>query len=239
MRLHFHAMHKRHVDWALTSVLIAAASAQTSTPPATPRSPVVTSDQFCVAVQQRMAGTTRPVRNVVHTDYAAFKKSKPQVNPLETEQFAQYEDETRTRPMRISCKTKTADHINAVYGPGSAAGDLVSCKEINRSTIMGQWTRMALGERQRAKWPPWRVMLDGDDIQVMGSGYLKPYRFVYLGDDGLPHVLAKGLLAEWDDWRWKLAPERFRGTHYCHLLAPEFARRLMLGEIDPATVPER
>ena len=217
----------------------ARSAAPAAAPAAAHTTAPTTTANFCAIVQQRLAGTALPVRNVVHTDYQAFVKSKPRVNPLEAHQFAQFEDASRSLPMRISCKTKTADHINAVYGSGHASDDSVSCRDINRATIMGVWSALAANERQRAAFPPWRVMLDGDDIHVMGSAYLKPYRFVYLGEDGLPHVLAKGLLARWDDWLWKLAPERFRGAHYCHLLAPEFARRLMQGQIDPAGVPER
>ncbi|MEN9527809.1 MAG: hypothetical protein RLY56_1760, partial [Pseudomonadota bacterium] len=34
--------------------------------------------------------------------------------------------------------------------------------------------------------------------------------------------------AEWEDWRWKMMPESWRGNHYCHLVSPEEIRRQML-----------
>lgn len=40
-----------------------------------------TGADFCVHVQQRLADTSRVPINVVHPDYAAFKHSKPAVEP--------------------------------------------------------------------------------------------------------------------------------------------------------------
>jgi hypothetical protein len=46
----------------------------------------------------------------------------------------------------------------------------------------------------------------------------------------LPHLQARAQYAGWTDWRWKWMLDRFGGTHYCRLIAPEYARRLIRGD---------
>jgi len=197
-----------------------------------------TTPDFCSEVQRQLAGATQvAVTTRLHTDFQAFVKSKAKIQPLEVEQFVQYEDAAATQPMRISCKTKSPDHINAVYGAGSATGD-GSCRDVNRNIIMSVWATLSAQQRAGARLPPWRILLDGDDVTVRGSRYVAPYPFVYLGDDQQTHVLSIALRVNWDDWLWKWAPDRVRGAHYCHLLAPEYALRLIRGEVR-ATAPQR
>jgi hypothetical protein len=73
-------------------------------------------------------------------------------------------------------------------------------------------------------------MLHEDENRVTGSSWTAPYQHVW-GEGDRVHVRAKALLVLWDDWRWKLAPDRFRGMHYCHLITSEYARALMLGQL--------
>jgi hypothetical protein len=218
----------------LAGLLLAAAGAATAQLPA--GDDVVfrsTGPEFCAEVQRRVAGTQQPLRNVVHDTFESFVQSKPSVQPLEPQQFVEYADADRTQPRRISCKLKTADHINAVYGSGAAATDESenACREINRATVLAVFRGLDAGARARVAVPPHRFMLDGDENRIMGSGWVEPYPFVYAGAEGTVHLHAKSLLVFWGDWRWKLAPDRFRGTHYCHLIAPEYARALMTGEL--------
>ena len=203
--------------------------------PALQSAPLTTRDDFCVGVQQRLAGTARVARNTVHRDYPAFKASKPAVDPLETHQFVLRDSGAGDAPLRISCKTKTADHLNEVYGAGTALpSPSVSCRQINRETILGIWRELSPAERSAARRPPTQIMLDPDAVTITGSSWIEPYAFVYTGADGKLHVLAKALRVAWNEWPWKIAPARLRGTYYCHLLAPEYARRLISGESDPA-----
>ncbi|MCS6947512.1 MAG: hypothetical protein NZM12_07850, partial [Steroidobacteraceae bacterium] len=95
---------------------------------------------------------------------------------------------------------------------------------------------LTAAELRRARFNPDTVMLDGDDVRVIGSGWIEPYEFAYIGNGGHLHLFAKALHVDWTDWRWRLAPERFRGALYCHLAAPEYIRALMLGEM---TAPQR
>ncbi len=221
----------------LMPVLLALASAAGPSPAALPPSPVfaATNPDFCAEVQRRSAGVSMPVRNVIHTDFAAFVDSKPGIDPLETQQYVEYADDARTRPQKISCKLKSADHIRAVHGTAAtrAVENPNLCREINRATILEVWRGLDALTRSKAAVPPHRFMLDGDRTEIMGSRWVRPYSYVYAGADGTVHIRAKALLVNWDDWRWKLAPRSFRGTHYCHLIAPEYVRELMLGTAAP------
>ena len=190
-----------------------------------------TTNELCLEGQRLTAGVSLPVRNIVHDDYDSFVKSKPAVQPLETQQYVEYADGDRARPIRVSCKFKSTDHIRAVHGPAAASGrdDPNACRELNRAIVLAVYRDLPVPERGRVAVPPQRFMLDGDEVRIMGSAWTEPFQFAYAGADGRVHLRSKALMVMWDDWRWKLAPDRFRGTHYCHLAAPEYVRDLMLG----------
>lgn len=210
----------------------AAAAAATAVPPLV--SGATTTADLCAAVLRRLTGVTRPIRNTVHTEYQPFVLSKPQIEPLETQQYLQYEDAARTRPTMLMCKGKSADHIVAVYGPDAAQPDLDSrCRDINRDLVLGVWRSLTPAERAAARQTPTQIMLDDDEVQLTGSAWVTPFQFAYSGTDGRPHLVARRLRADWTDWRWRIAPTSWRGTFYCQLAAPEYLRRLMLGETTP------
>ncbi|MBK6598099.1 MAG: hypothetical protein IPG25_09535 [Proteobacteria bacterium] len=137
-----------------------------------------------------LTGTSLVARNPVHTDFDAFVKSKPQISPLTTQQWVEYADAAKILPMLVACKTKSADHLLAVHGPGSALDDLLACQDVNRSIVNGAWAAMTPGERRAASWPPTTIMLDADEVGFLGSEFIKPYTFLYLGADRRPHILA-------------------------------------------------
>jgi hypothetical protein len=182
---------------------------------------------FCAEAQRRLTGTTLPVSNAVEAAFEPFKRSKPAVQPIRTHQFL--EADPAGRPLQLSCKTKSADHLRSAHGAAAAAADR-SCRDLHRDMVNEVWRALTPAERARAPHPPWRVMLDADTESHMGSSWLKSRAEARRGADGLLHLRAAGLFAEWEDWRWKFMPEPFRGNHYCHLVAPERIRRLMLGE---------
>ena len=232
---------------ALACLGPAARAAEASSPPSsrqaggglaadTPRlaSGATTTPQTCADVMRRLAGVTLPVRNIIYTERAAFLISKPSVDPVETGQFLEYEDEARTRPAMLLCKAKSADHVVSVHGPGTARTDLTTtCRDVNRDIVLGVWGTLTPSERATARITPQRIMLDGDDVKYQGSRWITPHQFAWTGEDGLPHLQARRLRADWTDWRWRLAPDSWRGTYYCQLASPEYVRRLMLGQARP------
>lgn len=210
---------------------------------ATPPTAIASADpRFCAEAQRQVSGVRLPVRNVVHRSYESFVKSKPRVDPLETQQFSQPATVPGGVSARISCKMKTADHIRAVHGAAAALApdDRNACRELNRQTILSVWARLPAPQRARVAVPPNRFLLHADEVRLTGSSWTQPYNHVWADDGGHVHVRAKALMALWDDWRWKLAPDSFRGTHYCHLITPDYTRALMLGELQaPPLAPAR
>jgi hypothetical protein len=206
---------------------------------ASPSTSAAADPQFCAEAQRQIGGVTVPVRNVVHRSYESFVKSKTGVAPLETQQFSDPPALPGGISARISCKMKTADHIREVHGRAAATAieDRNACRELNRQTILSVWAQLPAAQRARVAVPPNRFLLHADENRIMGSGWVEPYSHVYAGENGVVHVRAKALLVEWDDWRWKLAPDRFRGAHYCHLITPEYTRALMLGELTAPELP--
>ena len=215
---------------ALLALTAAVADAQTA-----PSAPGLdrTHDGFCAEAQRRLVGTALPVTNIVETAFEPFKKSKPAVLPVRTHQFLMAD--AAGRPMQLSCKTKSADHLRSAHG-AAAAGPDRSCRDLHRDMVNGVWGTLTPAERARAPHPPWRVMLDADTESYMGSSWLKSRAEATRGADDRLHLRAAGLFAGWEDWRWKFMPESFRGNHYCHLVAPERIRRLMLGD-EPLAAP--
>ncbi|MFZ9708737.1 MAG: hypothetical protein ACO3CV_03750 [Steroidobacteraceae bacterium] len=190
---------------------------------------------FCAEVQRRLVDTRLPINNVIEPDYEAFKKSKAAASPLRTHQFL-----TRSGAgeiVQISCKTKSADHLRAVHGAQLARDPtlpLRSCRDIQRDVVMEVWRDLDATRREGVLHPPSRLMLDADAVRYTGSSWVESPSAAYSGNDGRLHLRATALFAAWEDWRWKIMPKSFRGNHYCHLVAPEQVRRLMLGEATPA-----
>lgn len=220
---------------AVAAALLALASHPSGAQPA-PAAPGLDRSHpgFCAEAQRRLTGTTLSATNVVETAFEPFKKSKPAVQPLRTHQFL--EADAAGRPLELSCKTKSADHLRSVHGAAAAGADR-SCRDLHRDMVNEVWRALTSAERARAAHPPWRVMLDADSSSYTGSSWVKTRAEATRGADGRLHLRAAGLFAEWEDWRWKVMPESFRGNHYCHLVAPEHIRRLMLGDDPLAALP--
>lgn len=188
--------------------------------------------QFCAEVQQLLVPTELAITNVIEPDYDAFKLSKPQADPLITHQFLN--PNGKWGLTQISCKTKSADHLRAIYGPSvtSAPRDPRradrSCRDVHRAMALAIWRQASPEARAAAPHPPSRLMLDADLAYMTGSSWVQSPAEAYVGADRRLHLRAVTLFAGWDDWRWKIMPDSFRGNHYCHLIAPESLRELML-----------
>lgn len=221
--------------WLAVAWFAAAATAASATPPAPPGAPRTGAD-FCSNVQQLIAGTTLRTLNTVHTDYAAFQKSKTAIAPLTSHQFVLGEPGTGT-PWRVSCKVKTPDHLRSHYGAAAAAETARSCAEVNRATVRRVYQALAAaGQAPQRPEGSWRF--DADATTLLGSEWVAPYAFAYGAPDGSVHLFAKSLRVDWDTLWLAWAPERFRGALYCHLAAPEYVRRVALGAAVPARPPD-
>jgi len=193
-------------------------------------------EQFCAEVQRRLVDTTLTIENVIEPDFEAFKLSKPGIEPLRTHQFLERDENGVIQS--ISCKTKTADHLLAVHGASalrnglSTAGTpppIGNCRNIQRAIVRETWASLSTAERRAATLKPSQIFLQDDSLSYTGSSWVKTPATVTNGADGRPRLRASALLAEWQDWRWKMMPASWRGNHYCHLVAPEKIRELLQG----------
>jgi len=199
----------------------------------TPATMVVgpTSDKdFCERIQRDLTGTNLKVNNINYEDYEAFKKSKTKIDPIELAQYVLTEGDDK-KPLRISCKIKTTDHLQDRYGADAATGDKM-CSDANRSTVDAVYAALSEDEKTKLKIQRADVIIEPDTTTYMGSNFVTDYDYVWRGPEAKMHVQSKSLYVTWTNILFAWAPERFRGVRYCHLIAPEYTKRLVLGEAE-------
>jgi hypothetical protein len=190
-----------------------------------------TLNEYCAVAQKEVASSRVPARNVVITDYQAFSRASPQVKPLETMQFVTYADAQHSKPRMISCKLHSVERIRAEYGP-TAAGEPTSCARLNRRTldaVMGSLT-----ERQKKKMPfkgAVPVMLEPDLQSASETEWLEEFTMVQTDAGGTLRIRAKSLGVGSGGTRVSTRSAAGGGKQYCHLIAPDYLRRVLLGEV--------
>ncbi len=201
---------------------------------ASPAEFATTTARFCSEAQRLITASRVPAANTVYTDRDAFVSSKASARPLETRQYGAYEDEARTRLKMVSCKMKTADHIRTEYGADQAGAD-ESCASINQRSLDAVLATLTRAERRRLKFggKAGRIVVEPDQVVDNGGDWLKPFALAWIDAAGALHLSAKGMNKGWLDPRYSSADPRFRGVRYCHLAAPEYLRRLVLGDATP------
>jgi hypothetical protein len=215
------------------ALLALAACATPRGDPSRPAAPRVTDAGFCVAAQALITGSRVTAVNTVYTDYQAFVDSKPAPRPLATRQYVWFEDAARAQPRMISCKMKTADHIRVEYG-ADQVGDDSSCAAINEKTLQAVLDSLTRAERRRLKFDAGRqVVFEPDLVTNNGPVWLEPFAVLSVAPDGALHVKSKGMKNDWLDPKLAKAEPRFKGTRYCHFVAPEYLRRALLGDVNP------
>ena len=194
-------------------------------------------DQFCGEAQKVMAGTQMQAENVVIAEFDAFAPSKATIRPLSTRQYNGYSDAPNGGLRQISCKMKTADHLRTEYG-ADAAGREGLCADVNRRTYASVMQTFSASQRRALRFGSGRaVVFDAEQVTTNGREWVAPYPLAWQGADGKLHVLAKAQRNDWLDQRWVDAPPQFRGTRYCHFIAPDYLRRILLGEVTVGTEP--
>jgi len=71
----------------------------------------------------------------------------------------------------------------------------------------------------------------------LGQVWVAPFPMARIGDDGRLRIQSLTMRNDWLDPRYTSAPVQFRGTRYCHLIAPEHLARLLRGEVAPPAAP--
>ena len=206
----------------------------TAPPPAAPASGpagIASLDRFCIQSQADISAAKVPATVVLHTEYQSFVESKPAARPLRTEQYIWYADDARTQPKMISCKMKTADHIRTEYG-ADAVGEEGLCSDVNRMTLARVLESVSARERRKLKFAAGtRVVFDADEVTDNGPIWLAPFPMASLGADGALHLKSKAMRNDWLDPKLANAPARFKGTRYCHLIAPPYLLGILRGDV--------
>ena len=183
-------------------------------------------DTYCLDAQRVVTRTTVPMNLIVHDDFSAFVKSKAIIEGPTIHQFNWYSPDGNIQG--ISCKMKSADHLNIEFGDGTAGPDGY-CQDMNSQVY--EMIRLRtddpayasvtfdLSERLESK----------EQSNMIGPTWLKPFRMTYLAPAGELHIATKGFVINFTDPRYQKFPASWRGTHYCHLIAPEYLAALLRG----------
>ena len=191
---------------------------------------VPTLNDYCAIAQKEIATSRVPARNVIVTDYQAFSRASPQVKPLETLQFVGYADPQRTKARMVSCKLHSAERIRAEYG-ATAAGESTTCARLNRRTLDA--VMLSLTDRQKKKMPfkgTIGVLLDPDEQATSESQWLESFTMVQTDAGGTLRIRAKSLGS--GNMRVSSRANAGGGRQYCHLIAPDYLKRILIGEVE-------
>lgn len=187
-------------------------------------------DEYCRVAQRLVTRTTWPVRLRIHEDFDAFVKSKAVIDGPTVQQYVWRDDDGN--PIGISCKLKSADHLNLTFGDGTAGPD-GACQDMNRAVF----DKIRYGNLSPAYrtviFDPRETVFNAAEPGMTGPDWLAPFQPTWVDDDGALHIRAKGFRVDFTDEQFAAAPPRFRGVHYCHFIAPSYLRALLTGQAKP------
>jgi len=189
-------------------------------------------NEYCSVAQKELASSRVPARNVLMTDYQSFSRASPQAKPLETMQYVAYSDSQHTKARMISCKLHSAERIRAEYG-ASAAGEPASCARLNRRTLDA--VMASLTDRQKKKMPfkaTVPVMLEPDLQAANETEWLQEFTMVQTDAGGTLRIRAKSLGSPATGTRTSTKSAGVT-RQYCHLIAPDYLKRILVGEVQP------
>lgn len=168
---------------------------------------------------------------VLHDDLNAFVKSKPLIdggNGPQIQQFNWYADSGEL--VGISCKLKSADHLNLAFGDGVAGPD-GSCQDMNRAVFEAISARVPDPVYEAVNFDPRENYFVTDVAGATGPAWLAPAALTSADGDTLT-IHTKGFINNFTDPAHADRPVRFRGLHYCHFVAPVYFEALLRGQAE-------
>jgi hypothetical protein len=125
----------------------------------------------------------------------------------------------------------SADSIRGAHG-ATAAGESTTCARLNRRTldaVMGSLT-----ERQKRKMPfkgvvP--ILLEPDERAATETQWLEAFTMVQTDAGGTLRLRAKSLRGDGAASQKVSNRTPDAGRQYCHLIAPDYLKRILLGEV--------
>jgi hypothetical protein len=184
-------------------------------------------NSYCLEAQRIVSRTTIPMQLIVHEDFNAFVKSKTSIEGPTIHQFNWYDPESNIQG--ISCKMKSADHLNMAFGAGAAGPDGF-CQDMNRQVYQLLLQKTANPALIPVEFDLSESIKSKEQSNMIGPIWLKPFTMTYLDPAGVLHIATKGFVVNFADPRYQKFPPSWRGTHYCHLIAPKYLASLLNGE---------
>jgi len=208
----------------------------TQSPSQDQSSKIPAEENYCLEAQRIVTKTAIPMELVVHDDFDSFVKSKAVIEGPTIHQYSWRDAQGNTQG--ISCKMKSADHLNIVFGNGSAGPDGY-CHDVNR-----QLYQLLLEESANVAFESVNFDLSESidtkkQANMIGPVWLEPFTLSYVDTTGALHIATKGFVIDFTDPRYQKFPDSWRGTHYCHLIAPDYLKRLLQGEATAGAIMGR
>jgi len=194
--------------------------------------PAPADEGYCQAAQQILASTTLTGSNTIFTDMPEYRHSKPSADPHRIYQVVTY---AGSMPIVVSCKTKTAAHLRAVYGP-EAAGTQYFCPELGRRVQRQAFDELTASGDTEAAARAAAFVVDDNEPYMTGRDYLADFELSFKGPDGNVHLNSFGLFQNYDSWITRFLPWQVQGQSYCHVATVDYVKALARGEIEPGTV---
>ena len=120
--------------------------------------------------------------------------------------------------------------LPATYG-ATAAGESTTCARLNRRTLDA--VMASLTERQKKKMPfkgTVPILLDPDEQAANEAQWLESFNMVQTDAGGTLRLRAKSLRGETSQ-RVSNKGNAAGGKQYCHLIAPDYLKRILIGEV--------
>jgi hypothetical protein len=228
----------RLLMWSLIAALLAACSSvpSTSSANAYELAGVPAIDRYCLDAQRVVTRTTVPMELVVHDEFAAFVKSKAMIEGPTIHQY-NWRD-SGGAILGISCKMKSADHLQMEYGQ-DAAGPDGYCQDMNRQVYGLLVQQISDPVFTSVVFDPSESLKTKEQANMIGPVWLQPFTLTGVDAAGGLHIASKGFVIDFNDPRYQRFPPSWRGTHYCHLIAPDYLQRLLRGTAEAGAVVGR
>jgi hypothetical protein len=199
-------------------------------------SEIPAANSYCLEAQRIVSRTAIPMQLIVHEDFNAFVKSKAVIEGPTIHQFNWHDPEGKIQG--ISCKMKSADHLNIAFGAGAAGPDGF-CQDMNRQVYRLLQEQIADPIFDSVIFDLSESIDSKEQSNMIGPIWLKPFIMTYLDPAGELHIATKGFVIDFSDPRYQKFPSSWRGTHYCHLIAPEHLAGLLNGEAEAGAIVGR
>ncbi len=198
------------------------------------RSAVAALEDFCLQAQALIANTRQPFQVRHYQDIEGFARAKAMIDPPTVKQHIWYEDEAGTQPAMVSCKMKSADHVNLRY-PEVSAGPDGLCQDMNRATFARVHARLrpALSDEVKVRFDADEDIIREGASFSAGPAWLHPFSQATRDAEGVLVIHTKGFRVDFLDAQFADRPEAFRGIQYCHFIAPQYLERLLTGASAP------